>query len=455
MVTYTLLFNPLPTRSQTIERCAGDTVTIGGNTYTQNATVVDTIAAAAGCDTVVTYTLLFNPLPTRSQTVEFCPGSSIVVSGVTFTQPGTTTATLPSATACDTVLTYVVQYYTLPQPSALSVNCPASITVDAAAGADSAPVQYAMPTGSSDCICDGYGITLLQGLPGGSQFSVGATQVCYQAQDSCGASNSCCFLVTVNETEEPCDVKTLGCAKFELLSITADAARRHTYRIRVTNNCSNKMMYFAAQVPNGVTAFAPANNTIFPSEGGREYVVRNPNFSPFYSIKFTPVADGLVSGQSDIFKYTLPTQANNPWYIHVVVRLQFSEFISTHLNTFFCPVGVTPPNAQNRQEPEITEAGEPLIFPNPASDAIQIDLSSWPHAPAYARIFNAQGRLILENNTPQDADILGFDLPAEWSEGVYFLEITAEDGARSVKRFIKGAYSSPSGNRAYAKNIRG
>ena len=439
VMVYTLIKEPLPTRFETIARCAGESVSVAGNIYTQSTTVFDTLAAATGCDTVAVYTLLFQPLPTRVEIVEFCPGNTATVNGMVFTQPDTVIQLVPAAVGCDTVVTYIARYYDLPQPASVQLNCPAAITVNTTPGADSARVFYNAPAGGSDCICGGYSIELLEGLPTGSWFPTGTTQVCYEAQDSCGNVQNCCFEVTVQDQEEACDIKTLGCVKFELLTITADAARRHTYRIRVTNNCANKMLYFVAQTPAGTTATAPGNNTVFVSENDRSYTVRNPNFSPFYSVKFTPVADGLVSGQSDIFQYTLPTQAGNPWYIHTAVRLQFSEIISTHLNTFFCPVGVTPTGTASRSEPEPVEDdrahGAHLLYPNPASDVLYADFSAWPHAPRHARILDLRGRQLWEKELPQNARQDGIPIEPEWPAGVYFLEITAADGTRSIQRF--------------------
>ncbi len=437
LMVYTLIKEPLPTRFETIARCAGEIVAIAGNIYTQNTTVFDTLPAATGCDTVAVYNLVFQPLPTRVEIVEFCPGNSATVNSMVFTQPDTVVQLYPAAVGCDTLVTYIARYYDLPQPASVQLNCPASLTVNIPPDTDSVRVFYNTPAGGSDCVCGGYSMELLEGRPSGSWFPTGATQVCYEAQDSCGNVQACCFEVAVQVQEDVCDTKTLGCVKFELLTITADAARRHTYRIRVTNNCTNKILYFAAQTPSGTTAVAPTNNTVFVSENDRHYTVRNPNFSPFYSVKFTPVADGLANGQSDIFQYTLPTQAGNPWYIHTAVRLQFSEIISTHLNTFFCPIGVTPTGTASRSEPmeDAPEAGTPLLYPNPASDVLYVDLSAWPHAARHARILDARSRQLWEKALPPNTRQDGIAIQPEWPAGLYFLEISAEDGTRSVQRF--------------------
>ena len=69
------------------------------------------------------------------------------------------------------------------------------------------------------------------------------------------------------------------------------------------------MIYTAIQIPDGLVAEAPANNSVYHSEDGRAYDVRNPNYSPFYSIRFKSQMDSISNGQSDIFSYTLPAQS--------------------------------------------------------------------------------------------------------------------------------------------------
>ena len=53
--------------------------------------------------------------------------------------------------------------------------------------------------------------------------------------------------------------------------------------------------------------------------------MRNPNFSPFYSIRFKSTADSLANGESDIFEFTLPAQADVD-YFHVVARVSVKVF---------------------------------------------------------------------------------------------------------------------------------
>jgi len=432
IVTYTLVKLPYNVGAATIEFCPGEVVTIGGEAYTESGTVVDTIAGTVGCDTIVTYTLVKLPQPTRSETVEFCSGDVVNIGGNDYTQPGIVIDTIPATVGCDTVVTYILQFIDTPN-SSVSIDCPDDIDVAIDPGAGPAAVSYNLPAVSSDCECPGIALNLTQGFASGSLFPVGTTTVCYQAKDSCGNTASCCFEVFVRE-EQACDVKTIGCMKWELLDITRSASSLNlNYRIRVTNTCANKMIYTAIQIPDGMVAVEPANNSVFTTNNGRDYDVRNPNYSPFYSIRFKSKADSIANGQSDIFEYTLPPQIN-PAYIHVNARLYPQIFYEAHLNTFNCPIQIVQDKPQNRED--FSQSSNLRVFPNPTSGALYADLSDWQGEQLKVQILNSQGQQV-QLLTMQAGDApQSVELPEGLSAGLYFLEVFRENGEKQAVRFV-------------------
>ena len=84
------------------------------------------------------------------------------------------------------------------QPSSVSAICPPGMVLSTAP-ATPLVVNYPMPTATTDCTCPDLHFSLVQGLPSGSAFPVGITQVCYSASDICGGFTSCCFEVKVEE----------------------------------------------------------------------------------------------------------------------------------------------------------------------------------------------------------------------------------------------------------------
>ncbi|MCC7465685.1 MAG: HYR domain-containing protein [Saprospiraceae bacterium] len=439
LVTHRLELTPQVSRSETRGFCPGETVLIAGQTFTQPGTfTVNLPSLNGGCDTIVHFTLELKPQVTRIESRDFCPGETITIAGQAYQQPGTFTRNYPSTNGgCDTIVTYTLQYLT-PAPSNIAIRCPNDITVNTQSGSASPVIQYAEPATASDCICPGLELTRTGGPASGTAFTPGLTQVCFVARDQCGQEKPCCFTVEVRE-EDPCDVKDNGCVKYELLNITADNEKNHTYRVRVTNNCTSKLVYTAIQMPDGMVALEPLNNTIYASVEGRPYIVRSPNFTPMYSIRFKSTSDSLANGQSDIFQFTLPAQADVT-FLNITSRLANQSFFEAHLNTFNCPVGVTPqatrPSQSRDINQQISELNSLLLYPNPTSGVLFADLSDWAGQKVRINVLNGQGLSVYLANEQANEELLRMELPHYLTNGIYFLEIASEKGEKEVLRFM-------------------
>lgn len=404
--------------------------------YTLLATTDD------GCVLEDTFLIVVLPQPALNRVIEFCPGETVTINGNTYSQPGTVLDTLPATGGgCDTIATYTLQFIPLPQPSFVAIQCPANITVTIPDDDNSAIVNYTLPNASTNCPCGDATLTLEQGLPSGASFPADNTLVCYTAKDDCGTESSCCFTVTVIRPpgDEVCDVKITPCIKYEIMGIFQNPAKQKTYRMRVTNECAGKLEYVAFELPNAMVAEKPADNSTYTAPSGRQYAVRNPNFAPFRSIRFKSLAAGIAGGQSDIFEYTLPPQAD-PLFIHAIVRLEPQVYYETHLNVFDCEVQQTPNRPEGTErETLITKisAGSLLIYPNPASDAITVDLSGLAGPTARLRVFDLFGRLLMDEKPGADAKQHRIDLSNGWPAGIYLLELTGTDGLKQTARFVK------------------
>jgi len=299
------------------------------------------------CGNKFTDTIHISPAPplTGAQTIAFPPGQSVTLNGQTYTQPGTVVVTKPAPGGCDSVITYTLVWNAAPE-------------------------------------------------------------------------------------NDPCDEKTIGCMKFEILGISQNLKKQKTYRMRVTNNCAGKLNYVTFQLPAGMTAKAPATGATYTSPDGRVYEVRNPNHSPTHSIRFKSVGTGISGGQSDIFEYTLPAQADMA-FIHASVRLEPQQFFETHLNVFGCTVEQTanrPESSAGRSADDLAETTSLEIFPNPASAFILIEKSG--DTQVQAQLVSATGQVfqtMLLTDVRTRVDVSG--LPA----GVWFLR--TEDGG--VARFVR------------------
>ncbi|MBL7798673.1 MAG: PQQ-binding-like beta-propeller repeat protein [Saprospiraceae bacterium] len=371
------------------------------------------------------------------QTIEFYPGDTISLGGTDYTQSDTVVQTLPTAGGCDSVVTYILKLVV----TDVDLVCPPDQTVSIPANQSSVAVAYPQPAAATDCPDPGIILNRLQGPPSGGLFSVGTTLVCYEAANQCNIRDTCCFSVTVQKTveETACDVKIPpgSCIKYELLSIRLDASGNPRYRMRLTNTCASPLKFAYFQLPGSMTAKSPANGAVYAAPGGNTYEVRNPNLGPFRSIRFKPLAGDLKNGESDIFEYTLPKQAQMA-FILVSAKLEDGTSSEAHINTFSCPVQPYVASVQEPATQERNTAGGSsttvLVRPNPTSGLLFVEIAGGQSQSARIQVLNAQGQLVLEGeHTPGRA----LHLPAGLANGLYFLLVQPADGsARVATRFV-------------------
>jgi hypothetical protein len=426
----TLLAVPQLIDTVTMALCPYESVVFNGQTYVAPATVDILHAGLAGaCDTFVTYRLLLLPQVVLADTLTLCPGDTVVLGGQAYGGPGTVVVTLPgSAGQCDTVHTYVL-LSALANPPTVQLACPPPVEVEVAIGETSAVVTYPAPAGMTDCVCPDLTIAQSTGFPSGAIFPLGTTLSCFEALDACGATATCCVSVTVLE-KPPCDVKTNGCIEWQLLDVAVQGDGSRRYRIRVTNNCPQRVVNAIFQLPDGLVASSPTNSSIYTAPGsGRKYWVNNPNFSTFYSIRFNAAQPGMATGQSDLFEYVLPPAAQMQ-FILAQVRVAPSTFYAAHLNTFDCDA----PQLQARGS-----SGEPSgagLFPNPARDVLFIDVDEAGELPLRVRIFDLRGACVLQAELPAGAGPHALELPAGLPGGVYVVEVRRADGWTETLRLM-------------------
>jgi len=343
-----------------------------------------------------------------------------------------------------------------PDTSDISLICPSDISATAPMGDSTAIVTFSNPTAATTCPGGDVTVTQTQGPASGSAFPIGTTDVCFAVTDTCGNADTCCFKVTVAPSPSqnpPCDEKVIGCIKYELLGIMLDADKNRTYSIRVTNNCTNKLIYTAFQLPNGVVAMDPPNNSIYTAPSGREYSVRNPNFSPFYSIRFKSEMDSISNGESDVFAYTLPAQSA-PDYIHVIVRVSPKIFYEAYLNTFDCvPTNALQSNnvAQLDSDSDAVQADTPetqddiakndgqpklKLYPNPSGGALIADLAPWAGQSVTISLLDGQGNLIHSVTTESSDATYPLEIAQDLPNGLYFVQLVPTAGQRQIQQVI-------------------
>jgi hypothetical protein len=456
---------PTPMQTYVIDFYPNETVTIGGQTYNQSTTVTIPVASTTGgCDSLNTYILELIPttidlacpanitvaLPNNSASIPVnyaaplvttdCPGAIPVpvrtqglASGSAFS-PGLNTVCYSVNNTCgnqdNCCFTIMV--------STLSIQCPPNQNIELPVAATTVIANYNAPTTQTNCPNPAVALNLTQGLPSGSGFPVGANTVCYQATNTCGNVASCCFTITVQDPPPPCDIKVIGCMKFELLDIRLDSIKQPRFRIRATNFCASEVNYILNELPPGIVAVTPVEGSIYTAPNtANTYLVRNPNYSPFYSVRYKSVSPGLKNGQSDVFEHRLPQQSFPNNYIHMYGKLKNGEGFEAYLNTFYCPVqpwmGSRP---EERDSPEEIMLEDLMLRPNPTPGQVWVDMQAWMDKQVSIRVFNTLGQEVLSQHYTVNQEWLELDMSQAPSNGLYYLVVQPEGGVKASATFV-------------------
>ena len=128
VVVTNLSLNPHLARTQTLSICNGSSLTVGSSVYTESGTYSDVISAPNGCDSTITTNLTVLQQISKTQNIERCIGQSYTIGTNTYTSNGTYTDVLQSATGCDSTVTTQLTFL---QPYHIShtVNATCSYTI--------------------------------------------------------------------------------------------------------------------------------------------------------------------------------------------------------------------------------------------------------------------------------------------------------------------------------------
>lgn len=472
--TETVEVSVLPTPMQTyvITFYPNETVTIGGQTYDQPTTVTIPVASTTGgCDSLNTYILELLPttltlqcpddltvaLPNGASNVPVnysqpvattdCPGAAPTInltqglaSGASFAAGMSTVCYEANstcgdqATCCFTVMV-----------STLSIQCPQNQVVELPVAATSIPVNYTNPTTNTNCPDPSVTLTLLQGQASGSNFTLGQNMVCYEATNTCGNQTSCCFNITVQDAPPACDIKNIGCMKFELLDIRLDSINQPRFRLRVTNFCSSEVNYILHELPPGVVAVTPLEGSIYTAPNtANTYLVRNPNFSPFYSVRYKSISPGLRNGQADVLEHRLPQQSLPNNYIHMFAKLKDGQSFEAYLNTFYCPIqpwNGSKPEGLNNPDPSSLPFADVFpanvaLHPNPSAGVVMLNLEAWEAQSLQIRVFNAQGQVVLSQEHASAETWLELSLDTQLANGLYYVVVQPRGGVQATAKFV-------------------
>ncbi len=232
-------------------------------------------------------------------------------------------------------------------------------------------------------------------------------------------------------SETVCVKKSLSCLRWELLDKKVTVSGHIRVRIRLTNNCASALQQIVFTLPNGVIAVQPANDSTYVSpSSSRTYTVRNPSFSPFYSIRFRANSDGLHSGFSDVFTYELPGQSVLG-YLHTAVKLVDGSNYEAFLNTSACTAELV----TTRIGAQRTLA-DGILSPNPTDGRLWLRLPDWKNQALQVRILNIQGQVLQTISLTNDEDESVILLSPQLANGLYYAVVKKENEVPLTWRFV-------------------
>lgn len=109
IVQYTVTVNPLEQKSAVVSICQGDSVFLQGSFQSTAGTYVDRIpSSTGGCDTLLTTTVSLNGAKSTTQTVSLCQGEVFNFNGQQISASGTYADTTQLSGGCDSIHTVIV-----------------------------------------------------------------------------------------------------------------------------------------------------------------------------------------------------------------------------------------------------------------------------------------------------------------------------------------------------------
>jgi len=115
-ITFSITVAPLSVSQFSNYICAGQAYTFGNQNLTQSGSFIDTFQTVSGCDSIVTLNLTVTPEQQTTLNVTACNGMVIMFNGHGLTNTGIYRDTLQSTNGCDSVVTLILLFDSLPHP---------------------------------------------------------------------------------------------------------------------------------------------------------------------------------------------------------------------------------------------------------------------------------------------------------------------------------------------------
>jgi gliding motility-associated-like protein len=117
--SYTITVNPIVSSTSSISICQGDSFLVGGVYYSATGSYSETLTSSFGCDSIATINLTLNPVVSSSVNLAVCSGDSMLIQGNYYADAGSYSFNFTSSLGCDSIVTYNLSVNPLPTISIL------------------------------------------------------------------------------------------------------------------------------------------------------------------------------------------------------------------------------------------------------------------------------------------------------------------------------------------------
>ncbi len=105
IVTLNLTILPTAMSAQNIQLCSGESYMMNNQTYSESGIYENILTSANGCDSIVTLNLTILPLAESAQSINLCAGESLTINGETYTESGIYQTIYSDMNGCDSTVT--------------------------------------------------------------------------------------------------------------------------------------------------------------------------------------------------------------------------------------------------------------------------------------------------------------------------------------------------------------
>jgi len=309
------------------------------------------------------------------------------------------------------------------------VYCPEDVIVTVPRGSEGATVYYPTPIFQTACSSPFEVLQLRpEGLPSGSFFPVGFTGTLFRAEGEICGEVLCAYNIVVQERDEVIDLELV--VDTETPSISRYESANYTLTIR--NNSDTDA--------TGVRVQMTMEDMV--QVGQFRPIASKGKYIPFY--RLWEIGD-LQAGTTETLEIAVFTLSDDAQALVQVISADQADADSTPSSEECCEANEDDEVMLNKNEenfpilqPNVTNTStlSELIFPNPASTALNVHFESLAGDINWT-IVDLQGRLQAEGIWSIDAgpNQRQIDL-SDLVTGMYFLNLPTESGVQTL-RFVK------------------